>query len=67
MSATDAANPDICPDCGEELWYDQEEGCWVCETCGIEFYEEDWEEEWEEEEWEEEEEEEAQEEEPPQP
>jgi len=66
MSATDAANPDICPDCGEELWYDEEEGCWVCETCGIEFYEEDWDEEdWDEEEWEEEEE--AQEEEPPQP
>ena len=35
MSGTDAEDLDVCPDCGEELWYDEEEGCWVCETCGI--------------------------------
>ncbi len=40
---------EICPDCGEELWYDAAEGCWVCENCGGEFGEADWEEEEEEE------------------
>ena len=39
---------DVCPDCGEELWFDEEERCWVCEDCGIAYYEEDWEEEEEE-------------------
>lgn len=35
----------VCPECGQELWYDDEEDCWVCDNCGIEFYEEeDWEE-----------------------
>jgi ribosomal protein L37AE/L43A len=44
----------VCPECGEELWYDEEEGCWVCETCSIEFYEDEWEEgEWEDDEEEE--------------
>ena len=52
MSEADDELIDVCPDCGAELWYDEEGECWVCETCGIEFYEEDW----EEEEWEEEEE-----------
>jgi ribosomal protein L37AE/L43A len=35
----------VCPECGEELWYDEEYECWVCDTCGMEFYEEDREEE----------------------
>jgi len=49
----------VCPDCGEELWYDEEEGCWVCETCNIEFYDEDWDEdEWDDDDdWDDEEEE----------
>jgi len=39
----------VCPECNEELWYDEEEECWVCDNCGIEFYEEeDWEEDYEE-------------------
>jgi hypothetical protein len=36
--------PFICPECGGELWYDEEDEAWVCENCGIELYEE-WEEE----------------------
>ena len=54
MGETGEELVEVCPDCGDQLWYNEEEGCWVCETCGIEFYEEDWEEEeWEDEEWEE--------------
>jgi len=43
----------LCPECGQELWYDEEDEVWVCDNCGLELYEE---EEWEEEEEEEEEE-----------
>jgi ribosomal protein L37AE/L43A len=35
--------PIICPECGQELWYDDEAACWVCDTCGVEFSDEDWE------------------------
>jgi ribosomal protein L37AE/L43A len=34
----------VCPDCGGELWFDEEEDCWVCDECDLEFYEEEWEE-----------------------
>ncbi|MBN1483317.1 MAG: hypothetical protein JXA37_01220 [Chloroflexia bacterium] len=49
-------NP-TCPECGGELWYDEDCDCWVCDECELEFYEdeEDWEDEWDEEEDEEEE------------
>jgi ribosomal protein L37AE/L43A len=30
-----------CPECGKELWFDEEYECWVCDDCEIEFYEED--------------------------
>ncbi len=43
----------VCPECGGELWYDEEYECWVCDNCDLEFYEdedEDWDEEEEEEE-----------------
>lgn len=36
---------EICPDCGEDLWYDAAAGCWICENCGGEFDAEDWEDE----------------------
>lgn len=39
----------LCPECGQELWYDEEGGVWVCDNCGVELYEEE-EEEWEKEE-----------------
>jgi len=42
----------VCPECGEELWYDEDEDVWVCDNCAIEFYE-DWEEDVEDEEEEE--------------
>ncbi len=35
--------PIICPECGGELLYDREGACWVCDTCALEFDEEDWE------------------------
>lgn len=31
----------ICPECGNELWYDEEYECWVCDECELEFYEDD--------------------------
>ncbi len=32
--------PLICPECGKELWYDEEDEAWVCENCGVELYDE---------------------------
>lgn len=43
MSEPEPEFVEICPDCGEDLWYDAAAGCWICENCGGEFEAEDWE------------------------